>query len=149
MKKIVLLFLFCTLALCCYAQEGLKTGESYEVTSLYSGLSLPLFGFSGGLAARTNIFSHSAGNPALSNGSMLWEQQNWRLTKNAEYENKSIFDNDIGPYVLMIGGAVAMIVGPIITATSEGNDGYYTGVGIFGMGLGISIAGLVLLIVLN
>lgn len=135
MKKIVLFSLFCTLALCCYAQEGMKNDENNEATQIYSDLSLPLLGFDNSSRFKSTMFGRS----------LVWEQADLGLTKYANYRNKSFFETNIGPRVCIVVGAVAMIVGPIMSATSDSSSSsaHIPGVITFSFGLGAFVGGLI------
>ena len=139
MKKMVLLAVFFSLVLSCYAQEWLKTEENNVITPLYSGLSLSLFGFDNGLGVKTNLFSYPIMNTVRTDNSTVWGSANFRITKLADYTNEKFVDTDIGPWLLLGLGIVSIISGPIMMATSGGGDnsGLLTG-GIIVFSLGFS-----------
>jgi len=144
MRKIVLFLLFCSLALCCYAQEGLRTGENNDVPPIYPGLSFSLFGFGNDLGSRTAIFGHSFGNTALNNGSTVWKHGDLGLTRYAEYENKSFFEaaTPVLKVILMLGG-VAAFFGGIYPITQ---DDIGLGVSLIMVGCGSYIGGMIWLL---
>ena len=144
MKKISLLLLFFTLSLCCYAQGLLNTGKNNEITPLYSGLSLSLFGFDNGLGVQKNLFGYPIMNTARTDNSTVLRSANFRINKLADYKNKSFFDTDIGPWICIIAGAAAMISAPIVGA-SEGKDShsYVVPICLFSFGLGAVVGGFI------
>jgi len=145
MKKIVLLFMFFSMVLCCYAQERLNIVENNEVKPLYSGLSLPLFGFDNSLGTPKNIFGNSFGNTALVNGSTLWKSPYFRITKYADYDPTPPPKTKIGPWICIIVGAATMIVGPIMSATSDSSssDAHIPGIIVFSIGAGVTAGGII------
>jgi hypothetical protein len=151
MKKIVLLFAFFSMVLCCYAQERLNIVENNEVKPLYSGLSLPLFGFDNSTGTQKNLFGHSFGNTALVNGSTLWKSPNFRITKYAEYTPKPFTETKIGPWICIIVGVAAMIAGPIMSATSDSSshDAHIPGIIVFSVGAGVTAGGIIWLFNVN
>jgi len=129
MKKIVLLLVFFISALCCYAQSMSETGEYGSNLPVYSGLSFSRFG--GIFPGNTTVFGKSIGKLSLNINPAKGEIPDLGLTKYATYKKESFFDTNIGPIILLIAGITGMIVGPIVSATSESNDGLMAGIFIF------------------
>jgi hypothetical protein len=145
MKKIVLFFLFCSLALFCYSQETSKIIVNNEVTPIYSGFSLQYFGLGNSLGTRTTIFGHQLMNTTLSNNSSVWESANYKIINYSDYDNKSFSETKIGPWICIIAGTAAMIIGPLMSATSDSSSttSHLPGIIVFSFGAGAVAGGLI------
>jgi len=111
MEKVVFVFVFYFLSSWCFAEEGFIADSNNE-SSPYFSYSFP-----------SSELGYSIGNCALGTGSLVWERNNFNITKYSDdFEpDYSFVKKTLGIGMFIIGVGV-FLGGTIYSATSTPND---------------------------